>query len=140
MPYGGNPATVPEDQLRFIIGDTNLINPMLSDGEVSWIVSVYASSEEGAAVACDALAGKFAIEVDRSIGQLRISASKRFEHYQLLASELRMRLGLRAIPWVGGQSVSGKLAVTSILDRVQPSFVANDPYLVGGRNASTNTI
>ena len=139
MPYGGNPAASPSDELRFLIGDISLITPVLTDGEVSYLTAMY-SSGESAAVACEALAGRFAEEVDRSIGQLKISASKKFDHYIALAADIRMRYGYRAIPWIGGQSVSEKLATTSILDRVQPSFVANDPYLVGGRNASTNTI
>ena len=111
-----------KDRVRFLIGDTDSADPILSDGEV-----LYALDEEGgvraaAAFCCDAIAAKYARLADISEGQLSISYSQRYGHYTAKATQLRSRVAVLAPPTAGGISVAEKDAAEADTDRVVPAF------------------
>lgn len=123
MPYSGNPAEDASDELRFLIGDTDVSNPVLADAEVLYILGVYSNPRLGAIYACERLAAKFAAQVDRRIGQLSITASQKFQHYRDLANDLRMQMAVTgATPWAGGVYTADKEATEEDESLVTPIF------------------
>lgn len=86
--YSGNPDDSPLDRVRFLIGDTEPNDPLLSDEEISFLVSLKGSSDSAALAACEAILLKLSKEVDYSIGPEKVSASQRFVQYQAVARGL----------------------------------------------------
>lgn len=87
--YGGNPAASNLDRVRFLIGDTDVNDQLLSDEEINFLISTKGSPERAAYEACLQIMAKLAREVDYAIGPEKVSASQRFKHYQELSKELR---------------------------------------------------
>lgn len=74
--YTGNPTNSQRDACRFVIGDTDANNQLLTDQEIEWLLvqwedNIYSAGAEG----CVAIAGKFTAKADysRSVGDLSIS-------------------------------------------------------------------
>lgn len=74
--YTGNPTNRLLDACRFVIGDTDSNNQLLSDEEVNWLLdqwenNIYSAGAEG----CVAIAGKYTRQSDysKSVGDLSIS-------------------------------------------------------------------
>lgn len=125
MVYGGNPSGSNNDALKFAVGDTSTSASLelLSTGECAYLISAYGSVSAAAPYAAEAIAALYAQQVDRSVGDLRIAAQQRFEHYLALAKRLRASRALNAaIPYAGGISISNKQSVESDTDRVVPAF------------------
>ena len=116
--YSGDPTASPKDEVRFLIGDTNPKDPELQDAEINYcIAQVYGSVANApasgnylpAAYAADNLAGLYARQADKSVGDLHISYGNRFKQFQQLAQRLRARAANALIPpWAGGQRYSDK--------------------------------
>jgi len=126
--YSGNPADGALDECRFLIGDTNPLQPQLQDGEIQYALGLYYGTSPipntgnfiPAAWCCDALMSKFARLVDQSVGDLRISYTSVIKQYQELAARLRMRAALAQVPvFVGGESMGQKIANYTNPDLVQ---------------------
>lgn len=125
MPYGGAPASSPNDALKLAVGDTSTSATLelLSTGECAYLRSTYGSVANAAPYAAEAIAAKYARQVGRAVGDLRIDAQQRYEHYIDLASALRRGVALRnAVPYAGGISQSDKQGYEDDSDRVVPAF------------------
>ncbi len=146
----GDPRSSVLDAVRFEVQDTNKEAQLLQDAEVEYAISAEAPSATpsqaevlSAAARCmEALARRFSAQADTDLGSLRVVASKRAEGYTARARECRARaIGLKAVPWSGGQSESEKEQRRSEPDRVQPRFRRGQfetPYTGGfpGRGGS----
>ena len=124
MPYTGAPATVAADELKLIIGDvsTSSSGELLKSAECSYFIATYGSARSAAPHAARAVAAMFADQVSRAVGDLRIEAHQKFQHYTTLASSLERQSSVRAVPYGGGLSRSDKVAVAANDDRVPPAF------------------
>jgi len=74
--YSGNPAASNLDAVRFLCGDTDTTNQLISNEEITFLLSEWNSDTYlAAAFACDAIAGVYAGKSDssRSVGDLSIS-------------------------------------------------------------------
>ncbi len=119
--------TTPKDQVRFLVGDTLREDPQLQDEEISYLLGIESGPYFAAARACEAIAALYARKVTTTVGDLKIVAEKKYEHYLQLANNLRMRAGISdCAPQAGGISVADKQAQESDTDRVQPFFTRND--------------
>lgn len=74
--YTGNPTNSNRDACRFVIGDTDANNQLLTDQEIDWLLAqwennIYSAGAEG----CVAISGKFTAKADysRSVGDMSIS-------------------------------------------------------------------
>ena len=122
----------PVSMVRFLVGDVDSSNPILTDSEILAITTLQPVITYAAAAAADTIAARYAIQVDTAIGRTRISLSDRFDHFKQLADRLRETAGDlpggdgTGIPtvsmFVGGISVSANEAMADDTDRVQPSF------------------
>lgn len=116
--YSGNPSASAKDAIRFLIGDTDTVDQLITDEEIAW-VNTEASGTATATTAlydaayrcCITIASKLARQADKQIGDLRVSMSQKAEGYRKQAQELKtlsMREGGVPIPYAGGITYSDK--------------------------------
>lgn len=150
MPYTGDPANNPLDEVRFLVGDTNLQAEELTDPEVQFLlVDRNGNTLEAAARAAEALASKYsAAVVEKQVGPLRISSGTRgltkAERYLKLAKHLWQRaLARSATPYAGGISVADKNARRADTERVKPTFARDQmryPLISLGQSAENEKV
>lgn len=116
--------TESRDKVRLLIGDTDTNDQQFSDEEIAFFVANEPSVYHAAAESCRALAAKYARKVDRTVGDLRLAAQQKFEHYTELAAELLRKAGSSGgiVPYAGGVSQSDKDDVAEDSDRALPAF------------------
>lgn len=106
--YSGNPAASAQDEVRFLVGDTDTADQQISDEEIA-----YALAETGnvvydaAAMVARAIAAKWAKKADKSVGGLSINYSQKHDRYvglaEALAEEAATGAGrLVGVPRLGG--------------------------------------
>lgn len=121
--YSGNPSSTNRDAIRFLIGDTDNTDQLVTDEEIAYALAQEGSAYIAAARICRSVASKFARYMDQSVGDLSISYSQRYTQFTALADRLESdgssRLG---VPFAGGISVAAKEAVTDDSDRIQPAI------------------
>lgn len=100
--YSGSPSSSAKDEVRFLVGDTDVALPLVQDEEVQYALDNYADSGlakvnyAAASLVAEGIAAKFARKMDRSIGPLSVSAKQQRDHYVELADSLRAKAGLPA--------------------------------------------
>ncbi len=87
--YTGDPSSSNKDAVRFIIGDTNTTDQLLSDEEINWLLGQYGSPSKTAYHACLAIAGKFARLVSQEAGRIKVKAESKYLQYKQLADDFR---------------------------------------------------
>lgn len=124
MPYGGNPATSQEDQLRLWIGDTDAASPLLSDGEVTYFIQMGGNPLAGAISACKALIARYSHLCDEKVDKVDVKWSQLVANLKSLLPTLESELNskLSEPMWAGGISLSDKSTRENDADRVQPAF------------------
>lgn len=137
--YSGNPGNSLQDQVRFLIGDTDPRRPLLYDGEIIWLLTDAGMAPLSAAIrGVETIIAKLARSRDESVGSVSIRFSQELAGYEKLMQTLTRRLAKKGIPYAGGISRSDKLAQVADSDRVPPSFIRNlfqdqdDPESDGG--------
>lgn len=135
--YSGDPTNSNRDAVRFLIGDTNAADPLVTDGEILYLLGEFGAATSAAAAACRAIAAKFSRQADKTVGDLSISASQRAKAFGARADELdsAVSASLAPIPVVGGVSIADKATVESSTDRVRPSFT-KDGFTAPGTDDS----
>lgn len=91
--YSGNPADSDKDEVRFLVGDTDKSDQVLSDEEINYFVTRFPSTLtvpnwECAAEAARAASTKFTNLVNKSVGSLSLQYGEKSERYLALAKNL----------------------------------------------------
>ena len=120
--YGGDPTANDRDEVRFLCGDRDSTDELLSDEEIAYLITEAGSNTLAAAMACEAIAAEFARDVDTKNGPASESASQRYKQFLARAKSLRSRAFAGAKPVFGGQSISGKKTLAADADVPQPYF------------------
>lgn len=121
--YSGDPSSSDRDEVRFLVGDTDTSDQLVTDEEIAYAVTEEADNLMAASRVAKAIAAKFARLVDKSVGDLKISYNQRQKAFLDLASELEKRSNESgAAPYAGGISISDKETVVDDADRVEPAF------------------
>lgn len=131
MSYGGNPAHSLADQLRYEIGDRDPAKPILTDGEVEFLLAQYGNNVLLAAIAAaQNLLVRYRDSVDQTVGSVSVSWSQRAANIQGILGMLRMRLlaSGAVLPYAGGISHTLVDAVNGDPDRVPPQMTVNDGH------------
>lgn len=95
--YTSNPAGVPRDHVRALIGDTGRTAAggfpsfLLQDEEIAGALSLHGGPLSAAAFLADVLAAMFARDVDGGTEGITTRSSQAFDHYTKLAVTLRAR-------------------------------------------------
>lgn len=121
--YTGSPTT-DRDKVRLLIGDTQESDPLLTDGEVEFFISLDPSIHRAASKSAEAIAAKFSRQHDESVGKVRVSFSQKFKQFMDLAKSLRIEANRRGLSNIssGGISVSDKETEIQDTDRTEPFF------------------
>jgi hypothetical protein len=143
--YSENPNQTNRDKVRFLIGDTDTDDQLVFNEEIAAVLSDYGLTAGTApttddtknlllasADIADALALKFARQVDTKNMSLSISKSQRAKAFKDCAKQLRGRAGVTvnangnsavlAEFFVGGLSVDDKQSIESDSDYIEPAF------------------
>jgi hypothetical protein len=120
--YSGNPSNSQLDEVRFIIGDTDTTDQLLSNEEINYMIATHGASRYAASESCRAIAAKFARLMNRSIGGLSADFSAKYRQYLELSESIEAQEELVPVgPFASGWSRSGKEAVEADADR-EPIF------------------
>lgn len=122
--YSGNPSDSDKDRVRFLIGDTNEDDQLLTDEEIESSLTKNGSDVLQAAVeSCYAIAANFSREADIQTGDYSEDLSQRAEAYKDLADTLEQRSEeTGAKPFAGGTSKDDIDSREQDSDRPEPSF------------------
>lgn len=112
----------PLNEVRFLIGDTDVTHQLMADEELNYLISSSSSTLMAAASACRALAAKFARRVHEEVGDLRLAANQMYEHYRQMAIDLSAQGASLAVPSAGGVYTAEKEAYAADTTVVQPVF------------------
>lgn len=91
--------------VRLRLGDTNPSDIQFQDEEITLLVTLEGSADAAALAAAQALAFRYAKEVDKWVGDLKILASQKAKRYQELYESLSASGAaslLSAVPTAGG--------------------------------------
>lgn len=78
-------------QVRFIIGDTIVADPLLQDEEINFILTQKESTIATSIECCDRIVSVNARNADYDLGPFSIKASQRVKNYTELAKKLQNR-------------------------------------------------
>lgn len=122
--YSFNPENSAKDEVRFLIGDTNIKDQLLQDEEIQYLLKKHNNYPLNAAIrACEAVISKFSRLADETVGSVSKSFSQKAQSYFKTMEMLRTRVALEgARPYAGGISVSDKQTNTQNEDLVNPDF------------------
>lgn len=123
--YTATPATNMVDQVRLLLGDTDMSDPLLQDEEIQFFISTWPDPYSAAAASAEQIAAQFAREVSSSGDGVQVGTNELQDKFVALAERLRyqaVRLGRAALPYVGGQSRSDIRQALEEEDTVQTTF------------------
>ena len=107
--YSGQPGGSSVDTVRFLVGDTDSTEPLLSDEEITWLDTTWGGKGSyyyTASMAAKAIAAKFAREVTTTSDGQTVNADNLQQKYLTMATQLMAQhdtlLGAGAIVEVGG--------------------------------------
>lgn len=122
--YSGDPSRSATDATRFLIGDTDAAEPLLTDLEIQYFLNLYNQVPLNAGIrCCETIMTKFARQADESVGSVRITFSQRSKAYANMRDELQRRVAIEgATPFCGGISRTQVQQTEQNSDRVRPDF------------------
>jgi len=130
--YSGDPASSARDSIRFLVGDTDINDQLVTDEEIAWTNNQVTGSDTAttdlytaAYRVMIAIASKFSRLANQAIGDMRVDLFQKAENARLQAEELRTLAGrenLVPVPYAGGISIADKDIDRANSDRVDPFF------------------
>ena len=122
--YTSSPSTVPIDEVRLLIGDTDTTNQKLQDEELQYYIDTYGSGVRAAIPAVQAIMAKYSSLVDEKTGEVQVWWSQQLDNYRKLLKQLEAQLKLRSVPFpfAGGISKSDIISRQSDTDRPEDAF------------------
>jgi acetyl esterase/lipase len=96
--YSGNPASSEMDELRFIIGDTNISEPIMQDEELEYLITKYGSNRNLLMYqAFTRAATLFARDIKRSLGPQSEDPTERLKYFRDQANAYKAKLAIAGI-------------------------------------------
>lgn len=121
--YSNAPRTDSKDAVRFLIGDTDPSNKLVTDDEILWALDQFSNTYSAAALLCDQLASEVSGgEGRKKIGDLEISVGRSASSFTKKAKTFRRLAALSATPYAGGISVANAETYTTDSDIPAPAF------------------
>lgn len=91
--YSGNPGDSTRDEIRFLIGDTDTTDQLLSDEELDYLIGVWADAYAAAIAAVSALIAKGSRDSEEAkrVGDLSLSVKSgaRVQQWMMLLDRLQ---------------------------------------------------
>lgn len=122
--YSGDPESSPKDYVRFLIGDTESCEPLLSDQEIQTFLSLYNNGVIMSAMrCCETIAAKFSRRVSEAVGQVRMEFQQAAKAYRDMALDLRRRIAVEdCTPFAGAIYRTQKQQAAQNQALVRPDF------------------
>lgn len=101
--YSGDPSSHDRDKVRFLVGDTDTTDQLVSDEEIAYLLTEAGDPYRAAHDACMAIAAKFTRKAQsKSVGDLSISYADRAAAFREQAAAILRQAGRRDVPtaWV----------------------------------------
>lgn len=116
--YSGNPSASALDEVRFLIGDTDTTDQLLSNEEINYQIAEQITLLRVCSESCFAIAAKFARLMSRNIGGLSADFSAKYNQYYEMANAFLARDILTPVrPFISGYKIAQKEAVELDTDR-----------------------
>lgn len=131
--YSNDPSKSDRDAVRFMVGDTNKDRPLFDDREIDYQLTATPNVAIAASELLFAKAAEFATQADIRVGDVSKSLSKVSENLKACAERLKSDALLRARPFFGGLTKSGKRALAEDTGATQPQFFlgqTDDPQVI----------
>lgn len=107
--YSGDPSDSTRDAVRFLVGDTDTTDQLISDEEIDFLIGKHGSLNRTASESARAIAAKFARLMSRSIGGLSADFGAKYRQYMELADSLLSKEETEPVsPFTSGWSRSQK--------------------------------
>ena len=107
-------------KVRVLIGDTVSGRQLLSDESIDWMDTQAGNVFGTAAMACEAIAARFAGDADKVVGDLEVRLSQKALAYEKRAKGFRKQAIKLVGPVAGGVSKTAKQTQKDDTDRVKP--------------------
>lgn len=125
--YSGDPTSSDKDAVRFLVGDTDEDDKLVTDDEIEWFLTEFPESPyHAAAEVAESIAAKFAREVTHSGDGLSYAAEQLQQNYAELAERLRRQARRRRRsgmgPYVGGISRRERELADADKDKIPSAF------------------
>lgn len=111
--YSGDPSTSQKDQVRFLIGDTEVDDMILTDAEIEWCITNRGSTNLylAASDAADLAGHKYSRIINRQTGTLSLSMSTSSNPFQQRSKALRQLASERRVgPVLASDSLASNIA------------------------------
>ena len=135
MSFSYNPAnlaTEDKDGVRFFLGDTDSLSPLLQDEEIVYALSQRGNRYGATGMCARALAAQFSRLVSTSADGVSAQLNQKSQQFLKLAQEYEVKAArLYSTPTCGGISVADGQAVAANTDRVPDIFVIGQNDNVG---------
>ena len=96
--YSGNPADSQKDELRFILGDTNMSEPVMQDEELEYLIAEYGSNRNLLLYQSFVrMATLFARDIKRSLGPQSEDPTERLKFFKDQANQYKAKLSIAGI-------------------------------------------
>lgn len=128
MPYNGDPLNSIEDRFRLVVGDTDPSNPIFSDGEIEYYLSVYLTPDQAGLKALYSLKAKASHLINENVGGTSKQYSNLIKQYDEMINALERKisqdafLNASAPMYAGGISHADKDLNEEDTDNVEPFF------------------
>lgn len=133
--YGGEPATVPRDHVRELIGDTDISHKLMLDATIAHALTERKNEYFAAAKLCSELALRFARKVSISHEGASEQWGELVENYRNLADDyekqgqaLAESVGTAGAPQAAALTKSALKDINSDTDRRLPVFMLGNLY------------
>lgn len=115
------------DKIRFLIGDTDTNNQMISDEEIAAGITLWGSNNYHVAYnLCEGLAAKYSFQVDTSASGLSVAASQRAQAFHARAQWIKQQAltsgDIAPTIYVGGVVEDDNETLDDDSTLVQPQF------------------
>ncbi len=94
--WSGDPSLSDLDMVRFLAGDTDNTDQLVTDEIIQANLDRYGSPERAGAKVARGIAAKFAREFDKAVGDVRKSLSQKVSNYIKIAEDLESSLAAEA--------------------------------------------
>jgi hypothetical protein len=112
-------------QVRLLLGDTDKDDPLLSDQEITFLLSSEPNIYRAAATGAESIAMGSARMNSFKVGQLSVTFTGAVKDYMTLARSLRRRAVANVSMYAGGISVSERDSARLDTGIIQPPFVTD---------------
>ena len=123
MTWSYTPVVTDKDQVRLLIGDTEVTDQLLEDEEIDFFLANCPSVNTAASKSARSIASKFSRLADQKTGDISVSFSQQAEAYLKIAEELESQAAIsQGVPFSGGISKSVDEVNDLDPDRKRPAF------------------